>query len=126
MATSEAVFNAVFPISGDAKALPVKDIGPAVGYYVHVLGFTVINRDEKQATLKRDSVEIGLTISDENPENVSVYFAVSDVEALRREYDDKGISPTELRTDTHDGKSYRVFFAKEPYGVCFCFGQPAS
>jgi hypothetical protein len=20
---------------------------------------------------------------------------------------------------------YRVFFAKEPYGVCFCFGQPA-
>ena len=23
-----------------------------------------------------------------------------------------------------DGKPYRVFFAKEPYGVCFCFTQP--
>ena len=50
--------------------------------------------------------------------------AVSDVEALRRELDAKGIQPGDIEVQQHEGKHYRVFFSKEPYGVCFCFGQP--
>jgi lactoylglutathione lyase len=50
---------------------------------------------------------------------------ISDVEALRRELDGKGIQPGDVHVQEHEGKRYRVFFAKEPYGVCFCFGQPA-
>jgi hypothetical protein len=117
-------FQTVSPIgSTDPSALPSKDIGPAVGYYVHVLGFTLRERGEKTATLTRDEVTIGLAVNDEDPEQASIYFGVSDVEALHAELSAKSIEPSPLRMDEYNGNRYRVFFAKEPYGVCFCFGQ---
>ncbi|MDX1932371.1 MAG: hypothetical protein SFU56_07185 [Capsulimonadales bacterium] len=118
-------FLAVYPISGETEALPVNALGPAIGYYVHVLGFSLIARDDTTATLRRDQVTIGLALSEQDPEAVSCYFSVRNIEALRDEYVRKGIDPTEIRLDTHNGKNFRVFFAKEPYGVCFCFGEPA-
>ncbi len=119
------VFNGVFPIGDtNVNALPVKDLGPAIGYYTQVLGFALVSRD-KIAVLKRDDATIGLEVNDADPEQASCYFAVSDVEALREELAAKGIEPSEVRLDNHGGKTYRVFFAKEPYGVCFCFGQAA-
>jgi len=119
-------FRGAHPIGGDPMTLPVKDIGPAVGYYVHVLGFEVVDRSDTAATLRRGDATIGLAVSGEDPEQASVYFNVSNVEALYAEYAAKGITPSELRVDEHGGGRYRVFFAKEPYGVCFCFGQPAD
>ena len=122
---SSVEFLSASPIGGtNVNALPVRDIGPAIGYYVHVLGFAVVERDAASATLQRDGATIGLAQNGEDPEQASVYFSVSDAAELRRELAEKGIEPSELRTDEYNGKSYRVFFAKEPYGVCFCFGQP--
>jgi len=120
-----AVFKSVHPI-GDTNpdALPAKEIGPAVGYYTQVLGFAVASKERDSAVLRRDDVEIRLAVNGLDPEQASCYFAVSDVEALRRELDAKGIEPSPVAVQEHDGKRYRVFFAKEPYGVCFCFGQP--
>jgi predicted enzyme related to lactoylglutathione lyase len=121
---AEVVFKGAFPIGGEVARIPVKEVGPAIGYYVHVLGFTVVSRDTDTATLRRGDAEIGLVVSGENPEEVSIYFSVSDVDTLHSELWRKGIEPSEIREDTHGGNIYRVFFAKEPYGVCFCFGQP--
>jgi lactoylglutathione lyase len=119
-----AQFKSVFNIgSGSPMALPVRDIGPAIAYYVHVLGFEVVEKTDKTATLRRDDANIGLAVNGEDPEQASVYFGVSDVEAVRAELEAKGIEPSGLRVDEHGGNKYRVFFAKEPYGVCFCFGQ---
>src|SRR5262249_24776647 len=124
--SNRAVFNNVFPIGDtDVKALPVKELGPAIGYYTQVLGFTVVSQEENKAILRRDTAEIGLAKNDQDPEQASCYFAVSDVEALRQELDAKGRAPSAIRQDSHEGKLYQIFFAKEPYGVCFCFGQPA-
>lgn len=124
--TSRVVFEAVHPIGGtDTDALPVKEIGPAVGYYTQVLGFTLDSKDGSTAVLRRDSARIGLAVNGLDPEQASCYFAVSDVDALRGELATKGIEPGGIDEREHDGKRYRVFFAKEPYGVCFCFGQPA-
>ena len=124
--TTQAKFNGAFPIGDtDVNAIPVKEIGPAVGYYTQVLGFSAKERNAKRATLTRDDVTIGLEVNAADPEQASVYFSVSDVDALRQELAAKGIEPSEIRTDNHDGKTYRICFAKEPYGVCFCFGQPA-
>jgi hypothetical protein len=123
----EAVtFENVYPI-GDTRtdALPVKELGPAIGYYTQVLGFSLVEKQGNRATLRRDGATIGLEVNADDPEQASCYFAVRDVEALRTELEAKGIEPSSLRIDTHNGKEYRVFFAKEPYGVCFCFGQPA-
>lgn len=119
-------FHSVHPIGDtDTGALPVKDIGPAVGYYAHVLGFELVERQEGHATLRRDSAVIGLERNDRDPEQASCYFAVSDVEGLHQELTEKGIEPSAIETQEFGGRLYRVFFAKEPYGVCFCFGQPA-
>ncbi len=117
-------FSGVYPIGDtDVNNLPVKHLGPAIGYYTQVLGFSVVSREEKQAVLRRDEARIGLAENGQDPEQASCYFAVGDVEALLRELEAKGIEPTPIRLDEHEGKQYRVCFAREPYGVCFCFGQ---
>jgi hypothetical protein len=90
-----------------------------------VLGFALVEKDRTSAVLKRDEVQIGLAVNGRDPEQASCYFAVIDVEALRRELDARGIEPGDVAVQEHEGKTFRVFFAKEPYGVCFCFGEPA-
>jgi hypothetical protein len=123
-ATGRVSFSGVYPIGDtDTGALPVRSVGPAVGYYAHVLGFSVVSRDEKAAVLERDGVRIGLAVNRADPEQASCYFAVSDVEALHRELAEKGIEPSAIRDEEHGGRQLRVFFAQEPFGVCFCFGQ---
>ena len=120
------VFNSVSPIGDtNVNALHINNLDTALDFYTGVLGFTVVSRQEKSATLKRDSTAIGLEANDADPDQASVYFGVSDVEALRNELNEKGTDVSPLRVDEHDGRKYRVFFAREPFGVCFCFGQPA-
>jgi lactoylglutathione lyase len=97
----------------------VKEVGPAVGYYTQCLGFTLVSRDRTTAVLRRDDVQIGLAVNDQDPEQASCWFSVGDVDALWREYEAKGIGPGMVDEQQYDGKPYRVFFAKEPYGVCF-------
>jgi hypothetical protein len=118
-------FKAVGPIGEtDTNALPVKEIGPAVGYYAQVLGFSLIERSPKSARLRRDDVQIGLAVNGADPEQASCWFSVGDVDALWLELNAKGIDPGIIDEQEWDGKRYRVFFAKEPYGVCFCFTHP--
>ena len=107
----------------DVHALPVREIAPAIGYYTQVMGFEVVSRDDKRAVLRRGEAEIGLEVNDADPTQASAYFNVADVEALRAEYEATGIEPGPFRIDEHGDGPYRVFFCKEPYGVCFCFGQ---
>jgi hypothetical protein len=40
------------------------------------------------------------------------------------EFDSKCIAPGIIDEQEYDGKPFRVFFAKDPYGVCFCFTPP--
>jgi lactoylglutathione lyase len=122
--SANVVFNKVSPIGDtDTSALPIRSVGPAIGYYTQVLGFSVVSKEKDRAVLQRDDATIGLAVNGADPEQASCYFGVSDVEALRRELEGKGIEPSPLRVDDHGGKKYRVFLAQEPYGVCFCFGQ---
>ncbi len=119
----KARFLKVSPI-GDVPPteLPVKAVGPAVAFYKAVLGFDLTSRSGNSAMLKRDEVTIGLVESKADPEQVSCYFSVDNVETLHAELTEKGIEPSEMRIDNFGGKKFKVFFAKEPYGVCFCFG----
>jgi hypothetical protein len=118
-------FKAVGPIGDtDTDALPVKEIGPAIGYYTQCLGFSLISKDRTTAVLRRDDVQIGLSVNGRDPEQASCWFSVGDVDALWSEYNAQGIEPGIIDVQEYDGKPYRVFFAKEPYGVCFCFSHP--
>src|SRR5207253_1591710 len=107
--SQSVAFKGVYPIGDtDTNALPVKEIGPAVGYYTQVLGFSLVTKDRESAVLKRDDVEIGLAANGQDPEQASCYFAVSDVETLRRELDAKGIQPGDVHVQEHEGKRYCV------------------
>jgi len=118
-------FKDVGPIGDtDTNALPVKEIGPAIGYYTQVLGFSLVERDQTSARLRRDNVQIGLAVNGRDPEQASCWFSVGDVDALWRELDSKFASPGIIDEQEFGGERYRVFFAKEPYGVCFCFSHP--
>jgi hypothetical protein len=127
-------FKGVYPISNeDTNALPVKELGSAIAFYETVLGFSVIARDTMTAVLKRDEAQIGLIQKADHDwrRAGSCYFAVSDLEALRRELESKGAKPGATEIQKHDGKNYRLFFVREcdmmesHDGYCFCFGEPA-
>ena len=99
--SQQVVFNGVYPIGDtDIKALPVKELGPAIGYYTQVLGFSLVSREEDRAVLRRDEAEIGLAVNGGDPEQASCYFAVSDVEQLREELAARGIEPSPVRRRT--------------------------
>lgn len=127
-------FKTISPIGdGDTSAVPVKNIHPAIDFYVKVLGFSLITKDQTSAVLKRDAVQIGLIAkADHDPARaVSFYFDVADVETLRREFQGQGAKPGVNEIQEYQGKNYRLSFLREcdmmetHDGYCFCFGQPA-
>ncbi len=120
-------FRAAGPIGDtDIAAIPAQTIGPAIGYYTLCLGFSLVAKDKRSAVLRRDSVEIGLAVNGADPAQASCWFSVSDVDALWNEFHEKGIEPGIIDEQIYNGKPYRVFFARDPYGVCFCFTQPLN
>ncbi len=126
MIKRNAQFVGAFAIgASQVDAVPVLHIGPAIAFYTLVLGFELRSRGNETATLARGGATIGLQVNDQDPQQASFYFSVIDVDALHHELSATGIEPSEIAVQQHDGKSYRVCFAREPYGVCFCFGEPA-
>src|SRR5271154_5542210 len=112
--SQKAVFKGVYPIGDrDTNALPVKAIGPAVGYYTQVLGFSLVEKDRQSAVLNRNDVRIGLAVNGRDPEQARCYFPVSDVGALQRDLDTMGIEPGDVAVQEHESKTFRAFFAKE-------------
>ena len=107
----------------DPMALPVNTIGPALAFYTRMLGFTVVSRDAGSARLRRGGAEIGIAENGADPQQASCWFSVRDLDAVRTELAAAGIEPGVVDIQEWDGRQHRVFFAKEPFGVCFCFSQ---
>src|SRR5262249_33282828 len=123
-----AKLESVSPVSNeDMRALPVKDLGPAVAYYEAVMGFITIGREPTTAVLKRDGAEIGLVVKSEHqPEDAgSLAFKVDDLDALHRELAERGGNPGEFDIEDWGGKQFRTFFMREDEnGYCYCFFCP--
>ncbi len=124
---SEPSFIRAFPIGDtDIMRLPAKTLGPALGYYTLVLGFAVTRQTNSNAFLRRGGVEIGLEVNNLDPEQASCYFAVTGLIGLHNQLKAAHIAPSDVTVQVHNGSKYQVFFAQDPYGVCFCFGEPVS
>jgi catechol 2,3-dioxygenase-like lactoylglutathione lyase family enzyme len=123
-------FKGVYPISGeDLSALPVRDISQAVAFYTSVLGFWVVEGDTTTATLQRDDARLGLVRKpNHEPEEAgSCAFAVTDLDAMHKELDGRGLDLGDIRIDEWDGQRYRVSFLREAEnGYCYCFSQPVG
>ena len=120
-------FLSIFPLGdSDPQRVPVRSVGPATAFYVQVLGFNLIERRENAAVISRDSVTLTLENNSLDPEQISFAIGVDDLDTLHRELTDKHLEPSPIKADSFDGRNYRIFFAQEPFGVCFCFTQPAD
>jgi predicted enzyme related to lactoylglutathione lyase len=123
-----AFFKSVFPMPGsDPKNLPVRDLESSIAFYQESMGFKVESRKEaphKSARLRRDQVEIGLAENGGAPEQASCYLFATDVELAYQEFEEKGCNMTTIKSSSHDGRFYRVFFLRAPDGLCYCIGQP--
>ena len=124
------VFKSVSGINCDmgVKPSPVRALEPHVAFYTGVLGFTLEGRDERSAALRRDGVRIELVVTPghDPATSGSCYFDVSDVEALRQEFQGAGAAPGAIEVQEYGGKRFSLFFLKEGYDdYCFCFGEPA-
>ena len=121
-----ALFESVSPIGDtDPMDLPVADVHRAIAYYQDKLGFGVTTLEAGAATLARDAVTLRLAQNGGDPEQASCYLGVSDVDAVHRELQHRGAGVSEAVSDmTHDGKTYRVIWLRDPDGLCYCVGQP--
>src|SRR6266536_3798040 len=121
-------YEAVFPIGDtDPRSLPVADLERAIDYYQKRLGFALRSRTTspcRAALLVRDGVVIGLAENGKDPEQASCYMDVSDVALAFEELQDQGLEVSEIQTQEYSGTTYRVFFLRDPDGLCFCIGQP--
>jgi hypothetical protein len=125
-----AKLQSVAPISNeDINALPIKELGPAINYYESVMGFTKLHSDAATAVLWRDNAQIGLTVNNGHrpSEAGSLAFAVDDLDALHREFSERGGKPGEFGNSEWGGQKYRTFFMREDEnGYCYCFYHAAS
>src|SRR6478735_4757192 len=96
----------------DTKALPVRDLGPAIKFYQTVLGFSVVSQDATTAVVRRDDVQLGLVpkLDHEPGKAGSVGFAVDDLEAMHAELEASGGKPGQFGVDEWGGKKHRTFF----------------
>ncbi|MDR3706953.1 MAG: hypothetical protein P4L33_01530 [Capsulimonadaceae bacterium] len=123
---SQVVYKAIHPI-GESNPLdmPVRNIDTAGVWYEMRLEFRSIDRDQNRRTLRmmRDDVVLELAENGRDPEQESCYIEVSDVEAARIELDQHETNPTEIRDEKYGDANYRVFFIRDPDGLCYCIGQ---
>jgi len=123
-------FQSIHPIGDtDPLNLPVADVEKATEFYTRKMGFTLrrTTPETASAVLGRDGVEIGLSVNGLDPEQASCYIAVSDVDQVFEEYRANGVQLSgEPSITEHSGQSYRVFFAKDSDGICYCIGQPVT
>jgi hypothetical protein len=124
---TRAIYQSIHPIGDtDPQALPVADVARAVADYERRFGFTVRERGEapvRYALVGRDGIEVRLAENGGDPEQASCYVEVSDVDRARQELEQNGVPVSPIRIDRYGGKAYRVFFAKDDDGICYCLGQ---
>jgi hypothetical protein len=124
---SQLTYRSIHPIGdSDPRAMPVADAAVAARDYEARFGFHVMERQEgppRSVTVARDAVEIVLVENGEDPEQASCYIEVSDVDLARQELAAQGLDLSGIRTDQHGGATYRVFFAKDNDGLCYCIGR---
>jgi predicted enzyme related to lactoylglutathione lyase len=122
-----AVFKKAWPYAKDAMNLPVHDVDHALPFYLTVMGFALVSREQSpnRAILRRDDIQIGLCENGGDPAQEGCFFEVDDVEAALSELKSKGFKKDEenFRIDRHGESSFKVFFVVAPDGLCYCLGQ---
>ncbi|HKP36659.1 MAG TPA: VOC family protein [Pyrinomonadaceae bacterium] len=122
----KAIFKRAVPYANDAMNLPVADVEAAIPFYEKTFAMRVLSRGDephKHAVLARDEIQIGLAENGGDPEQEGCFFEVDDVVSAFQEIKSASPEDSDLRIDTYGDKSFRVFFAVAPDGLCYCIGE---
>ena len=124
---SERVRQTNVSPTGDTtpQDMPVTDLEAAIAFYRETLGFTLAARGSDpvpSATMVRDGVTLRFAENGGDPGDAACYISVEDVDRAREEMEANGVDTSPTRVDEHAGKRYRVFFIKDPQGLCYCMG----
>jgi len=120
-------FKATFPYQRDVLALPVTDIIKASKWYSDHFGMNEVDRKEDphpSVILERDGARIGFAVNGGDPAQDGAAILVSEIEALKKELESKGVNAGNSKIDERDGKELKVFFVVAPDGLCFYFHEP--
>jgi catechol 2,3-dioxygenase-like lactoylglutathione lyase family enzyme len=126
MAQHELFANA-FPFQKDILALPVADLDATAKWYGDAFGMNEVERFDTPSptvVLERDGVRIGFAINGADPAQDGAAILVTDIHAMQKELESKGVETGNSRVDMRDGKKLQVFFVVAPDGLCYYFHQP--
>ena len=122
-------FKRAVPYAEDAMNLPVADVDSAIPFYEQTFNFRVVARHDaphKSAILARDEIQIGLAENGGDSSQEGCYFEVDDIEAAFEEIKGRKPEDSDIRTQTQNEWTQRVFFVVAPDGLCYMLGQPQT
>lgn len=122
-----AQFKAAYPYQQDVLALPVADLDSAAKWYGEHFGMREVERHEQpvpRVILERDGTRIGFAITGGDASQDGAAILVSDIGAVKSEFEAKGVSVANWRIDEMNGQKHQVFFVVAPDGLCYYFHEP--
>lgn len=128
MEKSITVYKKAWPYQQDKMNLPVKNLEAAIPFYETVMGFKLLSKTDsphKGAVLERDEIQIGIAENGGDPTQDGCFFEVNNVEAALEEINANSMEKktSEIESQKHGGKPWRVFFVVAPDGLCYCIGE---
>jgi catechol 2,3-dioxygenase-like lactoylglutathione lyase family enzyme len=127
--SSNPEFKRAFPYQKDVLALPVTDLDAASRWYCAHFGMVEVERREQPVptvVLERDGTKIGFSINGGDASQDGAAILVSNIQALKEEFEKNGARVGEWRIDARNGQQYQVFFVVAPDGLCYYFHEPLS
>lgn len=121
----KSVFKTVYPYKDDEMNLPVENVEDAIPFYVTVMGFNVVSREDDSVVFERDGIKIGLAENGGDPSQEGCFFGVDNVETAFAELKANGLEKEKAGFDfqRYGETSYKVFFVVAPDGLCYCLGE---
>ena len=127
MNSDKPAFKTAFPYHDNVLALPVTDLNSASDWYCKHFGMTEIARQGQPVPaviLERDGTRIGFAINGGDASQDGAAVLVSNIQALKEEFERNGAKVGEWRIDARNGQKYQVFFVVAPDGLCYYFHEP--
>ena len=124
---SQPTFQSAAPYQKDVLALPVTDLDATSAWYSEKFGMTEVERTQgpcPTVILERDGTRIGFAINGGDASQEGAAVRVTDIGALKEEFDAKGTPTANWRVDSRDGEQHQVFFVVAPDGLCYYFHEP--
>lgn len=121
----KSIFKTAYPYKDDEMNLPVENVEDAIPFYLTVMGFNILSREDDSVVLGRDDIKIGLAENGGDPSQEGCFFGVDDVEAAFAELKANGLEKDEagFELQRYGETSFKVFFVVAPDGLCYCLGE---